>query len=230
VGSAGWSAVIDSARRLSEPAAVQPHHRRPRHLTPLLIAVLIATVSACGDEPDPVDRSTASTNSPPSTTSAPTTIAAPTTVAPAHGSTTTEPSSDVGDFEGQRYDFGEIIEVRRDGRLVVVIFNRQQVYTEDGSLHSGADLTSEPVFYGNTDMPYVDESKATRRFVLAEEAKVLRIADPVPCASDENPAEPIWDELSVDDLVAGAWRDRLMDSLSFNADGKVGQIRLSTGC
>lgn len=205
-----------------------------RFLILLLLAALFAAVAACSDGSDPPERSNATTTT---TESAPATTAAPMTTPP---STTTDMASttqaaptsddDVGDYEGQRYDFGEITAVRREGSGVVLIFNRQQVYTDDGSLVSGTDLTEEPVLYGNTDMPYVDQSKATRRFVLADDAVVLRIADPVPCASDDEPAPPVWDELAIDELVSGAWKDRLMDSLTFDARGRVSQVRLSTAC
>ena len=140
------------------------------------------------------------------------------------------PATDVGDYEGQLYDFGAITDVRTEGEVVVVVFNRQQLYAEDGTLLSGRDFNEEPILYGSTDVPYIDDSATTRRFVLSPTVRVLRIADPVPCASDDAPADPIWDELPVEDLLAGAWLDRVMDTLSFDQTGVVSQVRLSTAC
>ena len=108
--------------------------------------------------------------------------------------------------------------------------NRQQLYQEDGSLASGAQLTEEPILYGSTDVPYVDDSPKLRRFVVAPDATVLRIEDPIPCASDDPPGDPVWTDVGVDGLLGGAWRDRTMDSLTFGPDGRVTQVRLSAAC
>jgi len=139
-------------------------------------------------------------------------------------------ATDAGDYDGQLYDFGAITEVNRTGSSVEVIFNRQQLYTDGGKLQSGSQFSQEPIVYGNTDVPYVDDSTKTRRFVLAPDAQVLRIADPIPCASDEIIADPVWANTGVDALVAGNWKDRLEDTLSFRSDGLVDQVRLSSGC
>lgn len=140
------------------------------------------------------------------------------------------PALDVGDYEGQLYDFGQITDVRGSGGAVHLEFNRQQLYADDGTLVSGSDFNEEPIVYGNTDVPYVDDSPQIRRFVLSPMVRVIRIADPIPCASDENPTDPVWQEITVDDLVQGAWIDRLEDTLSFGQDGLVSQVRLSTAC
>lgn len=140
------------------------------------------------------------------------------------------PALDVGDYEGQLYDFGQVTGVTGSGGVVRIDFNRQQLYAEDGSLLSGPDFNEEPIVYGNTDVPYVDDSPQIRRFVLSPSVRILRIADPVPCASDEDFSDPVWQEITVDDLVEGAWVDRLEDSLSFDQTGLVSQVRLSTAC
>ncbi len=137
---------------------------------------------------------------------------------------------DVGDWEGQLYDFGVITAVNGSGGVVSLEFNRQQLYADDGSLLSGPDFTEEPIVYGNTDVPYVDDSAQIRRFVLSPTARVIRIADPVPCADGSGPADPVWEEITVDDLYRGAWRDRTEDTLSFDLSGLVSQVRLSTSC
>jgi hypothetical protein len=156
------------------------------------------------------------------------------TATTAAGGTTTTTSAGTldenGDFEGQRYDFGAIVLVESVDGEVWMQFNRQQLYQDDGSLASGADLQAEPIVYGSTDVPYIDESPLLRRFVVAPDATVLRIEDPIPCASDEDPAEPTWEELTPQDLLDGAWEDRTMDSLTFGMDGRVSQVRLSAAC
>jgi len=152
-----------------------------------------------------------------------------TTSLPAPSSTTTGVRGP-GDFEGQRYDFGAITKLNLADGVYSVTFDRQQLYTDDGSLQSGTDFSEEPILFGNTDVPYINETTRTRRFVLAQDVEVLRIADPVPCASDEVVADPIWEPIEIEALMNGAWKDRLMDTLTFSTDGDVTRIRLSTGC
>ena len=165
-----------------------------------------------------------------------TTEARATTTAPADHATTTTASSGepaggaVGDYEGQRFDFGAITLAESVDGEVWIQFNRQQLYQDDGSLASGAQLTEEPVLYGSTDVPYVDESPQLRRFVVAPDAAVLQIEAPIPCASDEEPGEPIWTTVGPAELLDGAWRTRQMDSLTFGDDGRVSQVRLSAAC
>jgi hypothetical protein len=191
----------------------------------LVVALLgvSSVLAGCGDAGD-------------SHADAPTTTGATSTPTSAGASSTSPATTSVGagrdrgDFEGQRFDFGAIASAREHGGTVSIEFNRQQVYLQDGSLVSGTQLTEEPVIYGSTDVPYVDQSPTLRRFVLAPDARVLRIADPIPCASEEPMADPVWKELTPTDLVAGAWHDRLMDSLSFGRDGLVHQVRLSAAC
>lgn len=166
------------------------------------------------------------------TTSPRPTIAAGESGEPAGEEADAEPprGGDSGDFEGQLYDFGAITAVRREGGRVAVVFNRMQLYGGENSLLSGTDFVEEPIVYGNTDAPYVDTSPKTRTFYLAPDAMVLRIEDPVPCADEPEIREPTWANLSVADLVGGAWRDRLEDTLSFSPGGLVSQVRLSTAC
>ena len=201
-----------------------------------MVAVASMLVGGCaGTGTTATDRST--TSVPAATTS---TSTIPSKVAEEAGPSSTEPKSDSaqverratdpGDYEGQLYDFGAINDIHREGSSVVVIFNRQQLYTEAGKLQSGSQFTQEPIVYGNTDVPYVDDSPKTRRFVLASDARVLRITDPIPCASDEIIKDPVWADTGVDQLVAGNWKDRLEDTLSFRSDGLVDQVRLSSGC
>jgi len=141
-----------------------------------------------------------------------------------------ERAADVGDYEGQLYDFGQITAVQRRAAGVVVVFNRMQLYMDDGSLRSGTDFNEEPIVYGNTDVPYVDESSKSRTFVLAPDAVVVRLADPLPCFYDEHPTDPVWNPIPVAELLSGSWKDRTQDTLSFRQDGLVSQVRLSAAC
>ena len=191
---------------------------------PLAVVAMLG-LGGCGGD-DPSSHASATLKSTPSTaggSTSTTTTAAPTTTGAPGG-------TDVGDFAGERFDFGEIKGVKRLGDRVEISFNRQQLYADDGSLQSGTLFTSEPIVYGNTDVPYVDDSPKLRRFVLAPDARVLVIGTPVPCASDEVVAQPTWNPMSLDELVAGGWTQDLEDSLTFGADGHVTQVRLSTAC
>lgn len=140
------------------------------------------------------------------------------------------PALDVGDYEGQLYDFGQITDVRGSGGAVHLEFNRQQLYADDGTLVSGSDFNEEPIVYGNTDVPYVDDSSKSRTFVLAPDAVVVRLADPLPCFYDEHPTDPVWNPIPVAELLSGSWKDRTQDTLSFRQDGLVSQVRLSAAC
>lgn len=204
-----------------------------------LVAVGAAVAAGCGSgdttqgaTEKQSTHNTASSGSSGSSVRSTTTDAASTTTATTAPPPTTASGGavDAGDYEGQLYDFGEIKAVTRSGAAVSISFDREQIYDDSGNLVSGTQLTQEPVIYGSTDVPYVNDSTKLRRFTLASSVRVLRIDDPVPCASDDPPGTPSWRQLSVDQLVAGAWHDRLMDALTFGPDGLVTQVRLSTAC
>jgi hypothetical protein len=184
--------------------------RPGRGVAALAVAVALA---GCGERTATV---VATTTTVASTT---TTIAGPTTV---------------GDFKGQKFDGGFVRGVTRTGPVVQISFDRYQVYVEqpDGQyvLRSGAELTTEPILFGNTDVPFVNGNPRLRTFTLAPDVTILRIAEPVPCASDDPRADPVWQPITVADLEGGAWKDRQEDSLTFNPSGLVQQLRLSTGC
>jgi hypothetical protein len=193
-----------------------------RHRTALLaLALLLVPLVGCGDDSSPSaagDRPTTTTHD-----SGGTVVLATTTSVPGA-------ATDVGDYEGQRFDFGVITRAESVDGSVWIEFNRQQLYREDGTLMSGTQLTEEPVLYGSTDVPYVDDSPKLRRFVLAPDARVLRIEDPIPCASEPDQPPPVWSTHRPDVLVEGAFRTRAMDSLTFGTDGRITQVRLSSAC
>lgn len=138
---------------------------------------------------------------------------------------------DNGDYEvGLRYDYGVVTAVRREADdQISVQFNRQQLHTDDG-LRSGTQLTAEPVVYGNSDVPWVDDNDRLRRYVLAPDAEVLRLADPAPCGGGPEPAGPVWQSLGVRGLDSGALSGRTQDALTFDETGRVSRVRLSTSC
>lgn len=205
-----------------------------RILTTFLVVVGLAGLAACGDDGEIASSDATTTTSAAATTTsaAPDTSAGDesTTTAPDDQTTVPAEGNDPMDYEGQQYDFGLMTDVVRQDGVVMLRFDRVQLYADDGSLESGADLTTEPIIYGNTDVPYVNDNAKVRTFVLADDPQVLRIADPIPCASDEDPADPNWVSISVDELVGGAWRDRIMAALTFDQRGLVSRLRLSAAC
>ena len=193
--------------------------RPGRAVATLAVAVALA---GCGER-----SATPVTTSPVTTT---TTVASMTVTT----TTTIAGPTNLGDYKGQKFDGGFVKGVTRTGPVVQISFDRYQVYVgqPDGQyvLRSGAELTTEPILFGNTDVPYVNDNPKLRTFTLAPDVTILRIADPVPCASDDPRADPVWQSITVADLEGGSWKDRQEDSLTFDPSGLVKQIRLSTGC
>ncbi len=145
-------------------------------------------------------------------------------------------STDIGDYDGATFDFGGITGATSAGGVVSIEFDRYQLYSDIADaqgnpvLKSGKDFTEEPIVYGNTDVPYKNDSNKLRRFVLSPTVTLLQIAQPPPCASDENMAAPVWNIITMDQLLGGAWKIGGEDSLTFGTDGLVSQVRLSSAC
>lgn len=145
-------------------------------------------------------------------------------------------STDIGDYDGATFDFGGITGATSTGGVVSIEFDRYQLYgdaldaTGEPVLKSGKDFTEEPIVYGNTDVPYKNDSNKLRRFVLSPDVRLLQIQQPAPCASDEFMAAPIWNTITMDQLLGGAWKVGGEDSLTFGTDGLVSQVRLSSAC
>ena len=146
------------------------------------------------------------------------------------------PGGDVGDYDGATFDFGGITAVDSTGGVISIEFDRYQLYADDLDangdlvLKSGKDFTAEPIVYGNTDVPYKNDSPKLRRFVLSADVTLLQIGQPVPCASDEVMTEPVWNTITTEQLLGGAWKVGGMVSLSFGTNGLVSQVRLSSAC
>jgi len=208
---------------------------RPRPV--LAVCLLLVALAGCSkDSSSPPTTSVASkpavtAKGRRTTTTVASTTSAPTTSAP---TTSTPGALSVGDYEGQQFDGGFVKGVTRTGDVVQISFDRYQVYVAqpDGqyALKSGTELTEEPILYGNSDVPYVNDNPKLRTFTLAPDVTILRLADPVPCGADDRPTDPVWQSITVAALEGGAWTDRQEDSLVFNPAGLVRQVRLSSGC
>ena len=153
------------------------------------------------------------------------------TAAPATTTTTTS-ATGAEDWDGVRFDFGIIDRIDRteDGRTLVV-FDRTQI--ADDPPRSAPDFTEEPIYFGNTDVVYLNDNPRLRTYVAARAVEVLRLANPQQACSgltdDRQP--PVWRSISVDQVVDGAlWNDFDQVALTFAADGRVTRIRLSSGC
>ncbi len=170
------------------------------------------------------------------TTSVPTTTTPPTTAGPSTTVHLVPPATQervatgsAMDWEGQRYDFGTIHSARVADDQLLISFDRMQLYEEDGTLHSGPTLSEEPIIVANTDMPFLNQSRALRTFSVAPDAMIKRLSADWTCGP-EGPAAPTWDEITFDDLAAAGIGDDTQDSLTFDGYGQVVQIRLSRSC
>ena len=128
-------------------------------------------------------------------------------------------------WEGQKYDFGSVIDLeQRDGGWVLV-FDRAQITDENGS-RTGPTLTEEPVLIGDTDVQIENTSSQLRLFGVLPDVTILRLSGSWTC---QQPM-PMWDHLDAAQLAqVGAGADTRA-ALTFDADGQVSQIRLSRGC
>lgn len=163
------------------------------------------------------------------------------------------------DWDGGRWDVGNVVSIKRDADRLVVVLDRYQMYqSESGSdeyaLRAGKRLIRDPFVFGNSDTPFVNESPKLRSYVLAGDAQVQWISnvDEV-CASlqgnegtdgasavRQKPA-PKFERWDVDRLVAnsldtedlngsGATYDGRQDVLTFDDHGQVGRLVFSRGC
>ena len=190
--------------------------------TMVLAALLL--LGGCDDDAEEATPAVSTTALDRSATTAPTTTAAP--------ATTTTSATGAEDWDGVRFDFGIIDRIDRteDGRTLVV-FDRTQI--ADDPPRSAPDFTEEPIYFGNTDVVYLNDNPRLRTYVAARTVEVLRLANPQQACSgltDER-QPPVWRSISVDDVVDGAlWEDFDQVALTFDADGRVTRIRLSSGC
>ena len=158
--------------------------------------------------------------------------AAAPTPAPSGTSTTAVGSIDAGDWAGERFDLGIVDRIDRteDGRTVVV-FDRVQLLTEGEPL-SGDQFADEPIVFGNTDVPFQNDSNRLRTYVLHPQVEVLRLANArAVCPDDDLLDDPVWEPVTLDQVVDGSlWDDFGQVSLTFDGAGLVTRVRFSTGC
>lgn len=208
-----------------------------RRVASLLTAasLLPALLGGCATGDARVEGATAervTSTRPPSTTPPPSTPSTTIEVQLLPPVTAVRPEGPVDerDWEGQRYDFGAVTEARRVGGEQVIDFDRYQLRDPDGGFRSGRTLTEEPVLFGNSDTPFKNVNPRLRTFTVADDATVI-VLDPEWSCDDRSPGDlPEWVPLSFDQLMAFGGGAGRQDALTFDAEGRVSQIRLSRGC
>ena len=176
---------------------------------------------------EPSSTSTSTTRKP-TTSSTSTTVETTTTPAP----TTTAPRSP-RDWDGIKWDFGQIMSVTA-GPDATIAFDRFTLSDENGDISADA-YESEPVIFGNTDVPYLNQNTETRDYTLAEGVEILYLANSFlagGCEMDGSdvPA-PGWSPMTLEELAnADAVVLGTQTSLTFSDAGFVERIRLSYSC
>jgi hypothetical protein len=139
------------------------------------------------------------------------------------------------DWDGVRFDFGLLTGYASLDGQGVITFQRIDLYSS-GTPVPAAQLTEEPVMFGNTDAPGEVVSSRERRFVLDPDVEILYLVNPnevCPNAESDELAPPEWGTASVDDLVEhvdGGSPLTTQVSLTFNDSGLVERVRLSSAC
>jgi hypothetical protein len=128
-------------------------------------------------------------------------------------------------WEGQKYDFGKVVDLeQRDGGWVVV-FDREQITDQNGS-RTGPTLTEEPVLIGDVDVRIENDSSQLRVFGVLPNAEVMRLSPTWSCAQPM----PVWDHLDLAQLAQTGAGNDIRGALTFDDEGQVSRIRLSRGC
>jgi hypothetical protein len=200
----------------------------------ILALGLLVAATACGGGAKGGATSTTTTAG--AATSSSVLVGATTTSAGPLGTTTSGARAvggqDVRDWDGVRFDIGVLDRIDRteDGRTLVV-FDRMQL-EGPGGRRSGRDLTSEPIVFGNTDAPLVNDTPKLRTYVARPGMEVLRLGNlRQTCTDLPHPAAPQWVPETVDRVVdQSLWKDYRQVSLTFSPDGQVSRLRLSSGC
>lgn len=121
-----------------------------------------------------------------------------------------------------------------------------------GTPREGKELRREPLMYGNTDVPYLNESSKLRSYLLAPDAETVRISN----ASDicewpdshdhisephaQRP-DPVFEAVGLDDLLAanrlasdlngtGTQYDGRQDARTFDSAGQIVRLVFASGC
>jgi hypothetical protein len=128
-------------------------------------------------------------------------------------------------WEGQKYDFGRVLDVEQREDGWVLVFDRSQITDEYGT-RTGPTLTEEPVLIGDTEERIENTSSKLRAFGVLPDAVVLRLSPTWSCAQPM----PVWDHLDIAQLAQVGSGADTRGALTFDADGQVTQVRLSRGC
>lgn len=179
--------------------------------------------------------------------SATATTAAPATTTSAPATRTTLPASHPlgnGDWDGARWDAGNVVGMRAAHGAYVITFDRYQIYDAHQVLREGKQLTSQPVEYGDTRYPYVNSDPTLRTYVVTPDAVINEISNtqeicqdlrlkpplhPAPAFSRVDPAALVAASAK-GDVAAPGLPATGEDALTFNATGQVVDIVFSTGC
>lgn len=162
------------------------------------------------------------------TTSSTTTSTAPApTAAPAPASTY--------DWDGVRFEYGSIEAVERIGTDVVISFDRYSLYV-DGDYRDATYFTSEQIVVANTDAPGKNSNPKLRRYAVMPDVNLITVVGLDGSAACDGGAPagwtPTWAPFTMDQLIAmdAATVRGNQTSLTFDAAGRVTQIRHSDGC
>lgn len=141
-----------------------------------------------------------------------------------------DPPSGALDWDGVKFDWGEIESTTQQGGRVVINFDRWQWDGVDAPA-----MTEERIVFGNTDFGGTNDSPKLRSYVLALDVDLLEITnerDTSPACNDAGRADPPkWSHFAVTGLQnADPSLKSTQTSLTFSPVGEVTRIRISRGC
>lgn len=141
---------------------------------------------------------------------------------------------DVLDWDGVKYDYGQIVGASTTGAHGPMIeFDRWQVYLGGGEPVDATSMTSEPIVAGNHDMPGVNTNPRIRRYRVAPDVQLLLLANVEQICDDmSGTVPPEWTPFMMADLDSRAVPgiEQPQTALTFDATGQVTRIRVSSSC
>lgn len=199
----------------------------------VVLGAVVVLASGCARsvvQPEAFDTTTTVHTSSSTTTS--TTTAAPgapgAPAAPGAGTT------DVLDWDGVKYDYGQIVSASTTGAHGPMIeFDRWQVYLDGSGPIDAKSMTSEPIVAGNHDMPGVNTNPTIRRYRVAPDARLLLLANVEEICDDmSGTVPPEWTPFTMADLDSRAVPgiEQPQTALTFDSTGQVTRIRVSSSC
>ncbi|MGH3936234.1 MAG: hypothetical protein ACRDS1_14875, partial [Pseudonocardiaceae bacterium] len=159
--------------------------------TVVLAGFALAGVNGSNQSQTVADQTRTTTQSPAPTASSTQEAATPTPPATSPAPNNEDPAPVVGplDWDGGRWDVGNVVSFERDGQGVIVVLDRYQMWQfEEGWLseppsappparYAGKTLIRYPLVVGNTDTPFLNESSKLHRYRLADNAEVVRVSN-----------------------------------------------------